>query len=599
MKNVDLKRWAVCLLGVALSAGNGWGDTNLIAGEVTNHATWSGDNLLQGTVLIRTGVVVNVEPGTRLLMNTGAVLRVEGQLLADGTAGEPIQFTRSRAGATWERLLFVRAADSRLQHCVIEYANCVGDHKDYYDNDCNPATPPLPRRYHEAVVVLASHVDFDGCSFTNLPDASATAEGDALAIVSDDVEHPGAASATVRNCNFVRIGQGVHTRYAAVLVENCFFKDKHGDNDDVDLVGESTPPSIIRNNLFQIPSYDDRIHPTRCSALIYGNTIYGSSDHGIVLRDVSRPIVFNNVLYNCSAGGISVQNECDALLANNTLVNCNRAIKLFDHVDRHGPPYCLTPGSGKATVLNCIIWNCNPAFDLADSAEGNSYVHVSYSDIQGGVGNATKGPNSTLVAGPGNIDSDPLFVSRAATNFHLLPGSLCIDAGTNLSAVVAADFDGTPRPLDGNGDGTAGFDIGAYEFLLATADSNGDGIPDGWCQRYRFNPMDPSVASGNPDNDPCTTFQEYVADTDPTDALSYFRIAAISNLPPVTVYFPSSSNRLYMLFYSTNLGSNPAALGWTNLAGQTDIPGAGGTGALADTNVGPARFYRVGARISR
>ena len=81
------------------------------------------------------------------------------------------------------------------------------------------------------------------CSFTNLPDASASAEGDAMAIISDDADHPGPASANVRNCHFIHIGQGVHTRYAYVLVEGCDFKDKHGDNDDVDLYGESTPPS--------------------------------------------------------------------------------------------------------------------------------------------------------------------------------------------------------------------------------------------------------------------------------------------------------------------------------------------------------------------
>ena len=569
---------------------------------ITDDVTWDATNspyTLTESATVGPSGTLTLEPGVTVRFRQGSGLTVQGRLLARGTAGEPITFTREPGDATWERIMFIEAGDSLLEHCVIEYANCVGDHKDYYDNDCNPATAPLPRRYHEAVVVLASHVDFDGCSFTNLPDASATAEGDALAIISDDVEHPGAASATVRNCNFVRIGQGVHTRSAYVLVENCLFKDKHGDNDDVDLVGESAPPSIIRNNLFLVPSYDDRIHPTRCSARIYGNTIYGSTDHGIVLRDVSRPIVFNNVLYNCSAGGISVQNGCDALLANNTLVNCNRAIKLFDHTDRHGPPYCLTPGSGRATVINCLIWNCNPAFDLADSVDGNSYVNVSHSDIQGGIGNATQGPNSTLIAGPGNIDSDPLFVSRANTNFHLLPGSLCIDAGTNLNALVTHDFDGTPRPLDGNGDRVAGFDLGAYEFLLPTADSNGDGVPDGWCQRYGFNPIDPSIASGNPDSDPFTNLQEYVADTDPTNALSAFRITAISNLPPVSVYFLSSSNRQYTLFYSTNLAGDAIGMAWTNVAGQGDVPGIGGTQALTDTNVGPARFYRVGAGISR
>ena len=36
----------------------------------------------------------------------------------------------------------------------------------------------------------------------------------------------------------------------------------------------------------------------------------------------------------------------------------------------------------------------------------------------------------------------------------------------------------------------------AHEFLLATADSNGDGIPDGWAQRFGFNAIDPGLAAG-------------------------------------------------------------------------------------------------------
>ena len=82
----------------------------------------------------------------------------------------------------------------------------------------------------------------------------------------------------------------------------------------------------------------------------------------------AAPVVFNNVLYGCSAGGISVQNGCEALIFNNTLVNCPNAIKMFDHLDRIAPPYCLTAASGKATLANNIIWNSTPAFNLAGNA---------------------------------------------------------------------------------------------------------------------------------------------------------------------------------------------------------------------------------------
>jgi parallel beta-helix repeat protein len=292
----------------------------------------------------------------------------------------------------------------------------VGDHKDYY--------LPGPRNYHEAVVLLSSHVDFEGCTFQKLPDDSSSAEGDALAIFSDDANYPGDSSATFRNCKFLGIGQGIHTRFSYVLVENCYFQGKHGDNDDIDLWGESTPTCLIRNNMFDLPEYDDRINPTKCSAIITGNIIMGSNDHGIVLRDKGSPVVMNNFIRNCSHGGIAVENTCTALLVNNTIVGCGRGLRLFD-LGRAGSPYYLTPGSGTATITNCIIWDCTQSIYMEDSSntqakDRGAHITINYCDIKGGRNSiVVTGTYSTVTWGEGNIDADPLFVAAGSTNYHL------------------------------------------------------------------------------------------------------------------------------------------------------------------------------------
>lgn len=66
------------------------------------------------------------------------------------------------------------------------------------------------------------------------------------------------------------------------------------------------------------------------------------------------------------------------------------------------------------------------------------------------------------IEGEGNTTSPPLFSDPDGADFSLLPGSPAIDTGA-LLAEVTSDMEGNPRPVDGNGDSTDGYDMGAFE----------------------------------------------------------------------------------------------------------------------------------------
>lgn len=594
---------------------------NNVSGLIDTDTVWHATNspyTVVGDISVAANTTLIIEPGVTVEFDPGQGMTVQGRLLADGTADQPILFTRSQPGTTWERLLFLEAGDSRLAHCTIEYADCEGDHKDYYDDDCNDATTPPSRVYFQAVVVIACHLDIDSCLFQNLPDSTGSREGDAIAIISDDPDLPGEATAHIRNCQFISIGQGVHTRYAYVLVENCYFTDHHGDNDDIDLYGESIPPPMIRYNRLISPSHDDMINPTRCSAILIGNIIANCDDHGIVLRDRCRPVLINNLIYNCSSAGIAVQNQCDALLVNNLIVNCSRGVRFFDHTGRWEAPYCLFPGSGKATLINNIIWDCTTPLLLTDSpytGDPGSHATVQTCNIEGGQAAASVSGNSTLTWGAGNLDVNPLFLDLDGDDYHLATNSPCINSGSVVSAVlsvtnrlgetadilitVSNDVDRLGRPLDGLGDSLAVHDIGPYEFLRPSADSNGDGIPDGWYAGYGLNPADPQEGLSNPDADPARTGEEYVADTNPTNAASFLQVTHIDphtdGVPAQVTFGPSRTNRWYTLQHNDNL---PVS-GWSDSTGQPARPGNGSnTDILPDTDPpGTHRHYRIKVQI--
>jgi len=121
-------------------------------------------------------------------------------------------------------------------------------------------------------------------------------------------------------------------------------------------------------------------------------------------------------------------------------------------------------------LTNCIMWN-NTLEEVYFNEENNpSSITISYSDIEGGEAGIVTNNNGTVNWLEGNIDEDPLFVGTGEHPYSLLENSPCIDTGipdtTGLN-LPPWDIIGNLRIWDGDGNGSAIIDMGAYEYGAA------------------------------------------------------------------------------------------------------------------------------------
>ncbi|HEX5895418.1 MAG TPA: choice-of-anchor Q domain-containing protein [Thermoleophilaceae bacterium] len=93
-------------------------------------------------------------------------------------------------------------------------------------------------------------------------------------------------------------------------------------------------------------------------------------------------------------------------------------------------------------------------------ATGTATVTASYSDYDPS-GNLTDENGSISESNASNV-GDAGFAGAAAGDYHLLPGSPLVDAGDPGTA-QGLDLDGNPLVTDGNHDGSARRDLGAFE----------------------------------------------------------------------------------------------------------------------------------------
>ena len=190
--------------------------------------------------------------------------------------------------------------------------------------------------------------------------------------------------------------------------------------------------------------------PTGHSLVLVGNQVRDNQTAGYgggVYSDLSVLAAADNLVVGnmgTYGGGIAITDGARPVLVNNTFASDSAA---------HGWALACLPSVGATdrgiTVTNDILW-CGVDSVYADAS---AVVAIDHSDVYGGW------------PGEGNTQLDPLFVNSGGQDFHLQATSPCVDTGTNSAAELpATDYAGDVRVQDGNGDGSAVVDMGAYEY---------------------------------------------------------------------------------------------------------------------------------------
>jgi hypothetical protein len=114
-------------------------------------------------------------------------------------------------------------------------------------------------------------------------------------------------------------------------------------------------------------------------------------------------------------------------------------------------------------VRDSIFHALSTDLEVEASAPSSARIAIAYSNFNPAKIVDTGAGDGQVVTGAGNLLVNPGFVDGAAADFRLRADSPLLDRGFP-GAGSTADLDGRPRPNDGNGDGVAVRDPGAFEY---------------------------------------------------------------------------------------------------------------------------------------
>jgi uncharacterized repeat protein (TIGR01451 family) len=232
------------------------------------------------------------------------------------------------------------------------------------------------------------------------------------------------------------VGDGIRTHDSSGDVKIRANTIRDTGDDGIDARGDTV---WVFGNLLDDCTDNGIKSETSGSTTVATNQVYGAGDAGIDLDDAGAFSVVNNVVVGSSAASVLVQTAAgaDSLIGHNTLVGGGG-----------GDGISVTVASVPILLVNNVIVSHEVGIDAVPGAELTVENTLRWAN-----GDDPGSAVATIVA-------PPRFVDPAQRDYHLLPGSPAIDAGS-AGIGVDEDMDGDPRPIGPLPD------VGADEFPAA------------------------------------------------------------------------------------------------------------------------------------
>lgn len=494
-------------------------------GTLTDSRTWNDPDIvywLTNNVTVPADMTLTVAPGQIIKMTSGIGLFVDGTLLADGTAAQPILFTSYRddsaggdtngGGAStgspgdWGAIQFRSGSEgSVMNHTEVRDGGLFTPGEVVIDHaELSLTNSVVSRSSVDGLRIVGSNP-----TLTNVTFSDNAAIGHSYGALSMDLDsEPAITGVTMSNngINALQVDGGtmtgshtwnnpdvVYWLYSQVtvpasatltvgpgqiikssvrlLVEGTLLAD-----------GTTAQPIVFTSHPDDSAGGDTSGDgassgvPGDWYAVHFTNGSTGTLDHvevrytnlGVFATDTGTMVtVSNSILTAASSICLNVTLGATVIATNNVILGASNIAGIFTASGAHVTAINNTINNcfigvdvagGEVTLTNNLITN-NTGVGVRGGSVGG--LTMSFNDVfNPGKLNYSDGPD--LTGTNGNVSADPKYFNAASQQFQLRAGSPVIDAGTNVGAPLT-DRLGHPRFDDPNVVGNGIVDLGALE----------------------------------------------------------------------------------------------------------------------------------------